>query len=296
MIGYILAAVALAGGSLASWYDLRTTEVPDLVPFATGMTGVIIHLIRSLVANNFSFLLSSLAVGTIFLAIGYACYLVGLWGGADALILGAIGYVLPELPSQFSALLSPLWPYQLTLILNIFLVGSVYSILYSIVLAWRKENRLQLVLDQFKERKKSIMLSASLVGGSLVAMSFYFVLMAQIRLVRVLERGLFFFSLFLLLVLTYYFLKGLEENEMKRKIPVAQLKEGDVLAQDVELEGGSLSSRKIQGLDKDEVEAIKQEKEKVMVKSGVCFIPTFPLAVLLTLAVGDLIYLFALSL
>lgn len=296
MIGYILAAVALIGGTLASWYDLRTTEVPDLISVVMALTGIGLHLAHSLIAGDFSFILSSLITGSSFLALGYAFYWVGLWGGADSLLFGAIGYLLPHLPTEFSPALSPLWPYQLTLVLNIFLIGSLYSIVYSLALTLRDKNVWDPVKVRFKEHKRSLILSTVLVGGSITAISLHLILSSSLKFMAVIQRSFLFFGLYIALICLYHFLKGLEENLMKRKIPVQRLEVGDVLAEDLKLESNDLSSRKIRGLNEEEVKAIKREKETVKIKSGVCFIPTFPLAVLVTLAAGDLIYLFALSL
>ncbi len=90
----------------------------------------------------------------------------------------------------------------------------------------------------------------------------------------------FFTSLFITLFWKYA--KVIENVAFRRKIAVAKLREGDVL----------FESKKWVGLTKEEVQKIKRTRKNVVIKEGVRFAPAFPLALVATYYLGNIILSF----
>jgi len=87
----------------------------------------------------------------------------------------------------------------------------------------------------------------------------------------------------LLLFLVWKFVKAVEEIAFKKRIPVSKLRVGDVL----------LESKVWEGVTGKELRAIKRSGKKfIWIKSGICFAPAFPLALLFTVYFGDGILFF----
>jgi len=87
----------------------------------------------------------------------------------------------------------------------------------------------------------------------------------------------------LILFLVWKFVKAVEEIAFKKRIPVSKLRVGDVL----------LESKVWEGITGRELRAIRKSGKKfIWIKSGVCFAPAFPLALLFTVYFGDGILFF----
>src|SRR3990172_11178014 len=89
-------ATAFVGSSIAAAWDLKTTEIPDQIPHAMIAIAIVVYAVQSLVEINFWPILLSLIAGGTLLGLGFLMYKSGQWGGGDAKILGAIGFLLPQ--------------------------------------------------------------------------------------------------------------------------------------------------------------------------------------------------------
>jgi len=289
MLSYIAIGIALFGSSIASYFDVKTTEVPDIIAIYMAILGVILNATRSFLTGNNTFILSSLIVGGIFTVIGAVKYYTKLWGGADFLILGALGFLIPVFPQGFSATLGP-WPYPVTLFLNILLVGCVYTIIYATVIALRKKEILSLFLKNMKSSGK-ILLGSSIAYIILIAlMTFFGVYISNTSygtiLPFLLKRTI---PYFLILIFLTVFLKTIQYDILDKRISTKKLKEGDVLANKVLLKNKTISADKIVGLTKEQVTQIRSEKKYVKITQGVPYVPVFPISIIITLFVGDII-------
>ena len=92
--------------------------------------GIIGNLIDSYLAWSYWPFLLSMIVGLLFLGIGFLMYFLGQWGGGDAKLLSAIGFLLPRLPPQFNPTL--FFPFPMSFFFNVFFVGAIYMILYAV--------------------------------------------------------------------------------------------------------------------------------------------------------------------
>src|SRR3990167_4793233 len=121
----IIIILAVAGSIIAGLWDLKTTEVPDPLPIGMVAAGVLFWVANWLLTGDSYSLMISLGVGTALLAAGLLMYRKGQWGGADAWILAAIGYMIPVYRGELFIV-----PY----LFNFMLVSIAYTVVYSLVI------------------------------------------------------------------------------------------------------------------------------------------------------------------
>jgi len=271
MLEFYAFVIALAGTLIASYYDLKTTEIPDLLPILMIVSGITLNFLDFLLTKNPENLFLSLINGIVFSAIGFSMYFAGQWGAGDAFLLAAIGFLIPK-----SFLIQEDFPFLFTYLANLFLLGSIYMIVYSILYTIKNKK----VIKTFKGQIKKF-------SWSIVILSFLFILLSSLFSLVVFGKivpKLISVScgITLLLIILWIFSKSVEKSFIKR-VPVSKLKVGDVL----------LESKRWDGITEREIKEIKKSGRKyVYIKSGICFAPAFPLALVFTMFYGNSIVLF----
>ena len=284
VLGYFLVLTGLAGSGLAGYFDLKTTEIPDEIPLAMVVLGVLTRFGYSLFTGDWSFFLLPAIIGGGFFGFGFLMYYSGQWGGGDAKILGAIGILMGTLPQGIAA--SSVFPLFMNLIVNVFLVGAAYIIIYGIIMAARDTR----IKDHFLKSLK----------GSVNEFIIFFVLILAVVGVNTYVFWANFGVLNLWLIggtaagvtgfyLLWKFLKSVERVGFNKKISTKNLREGDMLGEDIKKL--KLSKKLIRGLTKEEISKIRKHKKTIWIREGVRFAPVFPIAVLTTIFFGNLIVL-----
>jgi len=275
---------------LASYFDLKTGEIPEKLTRGLIVIIIIIAMIHSLYTLDSSFLLTSVVVGTSFFILGYIMFYLGEWGGGDVKLLAGIGCSLGLLSSMnyftelsSSTYLEGIFPYYVDYFINLAIVSSPYVIIYSFLLGLMKP----MVFEEFTgycKKKSSIML---------ILLSFApFLLVLNLGMNRLALVYLFI----PLLVLISLYLKAVEEIALQKTIDVNELKEEDVLANDLIVDGRKVASkRNMEGLDRNQIIEIKRLASEgkisgsIKVRWGIRFAPILFLAFLLTLIFGDVL-------
>ncbi len=277
VIQIISVATALLGSSIAAIWDLKTTEVPDQLPYTMIAIALLLFGYQSFVDWSYKPIINSIIPGLAFLAFGFAMYYLGQWGGADALLLSAIGFLLPGFPNYSQTMFS----YPLTFFLNLFLVGAIYMLLYAVAIAILNKN----IFSKFSNDLKA---SSRLILFGSIGLFILFLSVNQYISKAFLPLNNLFVSSIVPLVLTlslfmiWRFAKAVENYGFKKKIPVSKLKIGDML----------LEEKKLIGITEEQLRKIKRSgKRYVMIKEGVRFAAAFPLALFVTLLYGDAIFL-----
>lgn len=264
--------VAFIGSIYAAIWDLRTTEIPDEIPHAMIAFALIFYAIQSVIESNYWIFLNSLLAGGIIFALGFIMYYAGQWGGGDAKVLAAIIFLLPVSTGSI--------PFPLIYLMNVFVVGAAYMIIYSFALALMNRKIFSAFFVDVKKQKAVIAL------GSLALFAVFAVINYEI--LALLSYPINFVSLFgdsliplvgfLGLYVIWRFAKAVEDIGFKRKIPLSKLKVGDVL----------IDSKLWEGITTRQLKKIKKSgKRFVWIKEGVRFAPAFPLALAFTLIYGD---------
>ncbi|MBI2547127.1 MAG: prepilin peptidase [Candidatus Aenigmarchaeota archaeon] len=278
-INYIPLATAFIGTIIAAIWDLKTTEVPDQLPYIMIGIGLLFYGYQSIIEMSIWPIANSLIYGLAFLGFGGFMYYMGQWGGADAFILSALGFLLPVAPLGFT---NTIFQFPISYFINVFLVGSVYMLLYAVVFALKNK---RIFSDFYMGMKAN---SRMILASSLVTLIVFFVaslittqlIYQSLDIMKALLYSLYPFVSVALIYAVLKFVKAVEIHGFKRQIPISQLKVGDML----------LSERKLIGVTKEDIKTLRKSGKKyVDIKLGVPFAVAFPVALLVTLLYGDLI-------
>ncbi len=95
-------------------------------------------------------------------------------------------------------------------------------------------------------------------------------------LTTIVPGSLFLAVMLLALMLFWRYALAVENNVFKRKVHTSNLKVGDVLIDEKWL-----------GVTQEDIEKLKKEKDYVMIKDGVRFVPVFAITIVVTLLWGN---------
>ncbi|MDI6798625.1 MAG: prepilin peptidase [Candidatus Aenigmarchaeota archaeon] len=269
-------ATALVGSSLAGLCDLKTTEIPDEIPYAMIAIALILYGIQSYLQWSYWPLLNSLIAGLSLLGFGFMMYYLGQWGGGDAKTLSAIGFLIPT-SELFPELI---FPFPFSYLINVFLIGAAYMLIYAFVLSLINRKIISKFVKDLKSTSNVLLVGSVFLFVFLVGINWYLINFFQTRfdLVLILRSSIFPVIATLGLFAIWKFARSVEDVGFKRTIPISKLKVGDVLEQNKLWEGIT---------EKELIKIKKSGKKYVRIKEGVRFAPAFPLALLFTLYFGD---------
>lgn len=237
---------------IAAVFDLRSEmgDVPDVFAATAVAGGVILHTAQSYVVGSWNPLIYSLGVGAIFSAYGWFAYWKGMWGGADAFALSALGFGAPFMTLSLAGAVRQ----SVSMIINIVLVASIYTLVFSAARAYRTEGFTQKLREKLYSERKRIFLE---LGLAFVVFGF---------LKPVPAAGMY--ALIAGSVFLFRFLKVVEECALTEEVDADELEGGEVL-----------KGERIRGVTEEE---IKDMDGTVEVMHGLRFVPVFPAALLLT--------------
>lgn len=285
MLQMIPFVVALIGSSIAAWWDLRTTEIPDEIPYAMIAIALIFYGTQALLAWSYWPIVNSAAAGLAFFGFGFAMYYLGQWGGGDAKLLASIGFLLPSLSGLgFFSGLNLVFPFPASYLFNVFFVGAGYMLIYAFVLAVLNRK----IITRFKRDVKAVsnvfLTGSAALFFALIAINWGLYTYFQIRLnlSLIATNSILLTAATIGIFLIWKFVRAVENVGFKKRVPLRKLRVGDVL----------LSSKLWEGITEKKLRKLKKSGRKyVTVKSGVRFAPAFPLALMFTFYFGDGIFL-----
>jgi len=283
MIEYLLLAVAIIGSVIASYTDIKIREVSNTLSF--GMIGVLLLLrvFYAVMKSDFGSLWGVLIVGAAFLGVGMVFFYTRQWGGADVKMLVAYGVGFGTLIGGIRPLHMAIWPFAMTLLLNLFIAAAVYSVGFAVWLAWKTPKAIH-------DYRASVNNVEYVVGATVFLAALMLSFIYPVFIWILFLPGLWFLIKFLTVV---------QKNCMYKLKKVGELVEFDVPDGDVEVDGGLIvNSKDPNGMSRAQVkEIIKLAKKgklpkKMNVKWGVPLVPVFPVSLLISLFYGDLLYTF----
>ena len=275
-------ATAFVGSSIAAIWDLKTTEIPDQIPYIMMAVALVAYGVQAYAESNYWIILNSLIAGLSFLGFGFLMYYFGQWGGGDAKLLSAIGFLLPTAPSGFSNLL---FPFSLSFLFNLFLVGAAYMLVYASILAMMNTKIIERFISDVKSSSNIFVLGSMPLFLIFVILN---LLISNFLSIRINAEFLINNSVLPLIATIFIFViwkfaKAVEEVGFKKKIPIQKLRVGDVPEY----------FKLWEGITDKELRKIKSSGKKIIwIKEGIRFGGAFPLALLFTLYFGDGILLF----
>ena len=268
---------------VASLFDLDTTDVPDIFCATAVVGGIMLHFLASrplqpeiilsyISVNGLSAMASiqglatiaagigeplfySLVTGLIFSVLGWTAYFRGMWGGADAFALSALGFGAPY--AGTASILGPL-----NLFVNIAIAGFIYVMGFTLYKSYQHPEVYRKTLESLKEEKRRVGLELAALGVFSVFLHFQQM------------PALIFSGIFVFMVILSRFLEVVQDEAFYRTVSSEELEPGDVAAP------GQGFGEKIVGLTEEDIEEIDEEEFEI--REGVPFMPVFVLALLLT--------------
>ncbi len=264
----ILVIVTFSVLLIASYTDLKTREVPDLLSYGFIFVALGIRTIFS-IELGWEILVSGIAGLAAAFCISALFYYSHQWGGADSKLLMGMGMVIGisipftqesfDLPIYFVAML---------------ILGAIYALFWMGYKAFKDSMFIENARSEIKNKVKL----------------HYF----AIAITLILGVVTFFYPLFWMFIpfpigMFYLltFVSVIEKNNFLKKIPLSHLTEGDWLAEPINYKGKNLvNSRTLSKEDLDLLKTYKGKIKMVKVKEGIPFIPSFLLAYIF-LVVGE---------
>jgi len=283
MLDILLIIITVIWLTFASISDLKTREVPDWISFSLIIIAVAFLLIQVISERSLKLLINPLIFGITFTIIAYTMYYTKQWGGGDTKLLIPLGIIFSTYPelNYFNPILN--FPFPMILLINIFVIGTLYCLFYSFYLAIKHKERF---IKEFKKNEfKKAKIIAVILALSLVIITIYLPY----------PKNILFLLLALLMLITPYliaFVKSVEKSCMLEKVSTSKLTEGDWVMEDIYHNKKLILSKNNLGVTRNEIEIIKKIKKEVLVKNGLPFIPSFLIAVIVSLIFGSLFFPF----
>jgi len=280
---WVLVVVGLVWLITAVICDIRTKEIPDWLNFSLIAMALGIRGIGAISMMDYMYFVWGLIGFAIFFVIACGMYYTRQWGGGDAKMLMALGALLATASNLGIFMPNLDIPFLASLIINLLVIGAAYGILSGLAIGiwkWKK-----LYKELMKQDKTLLIIGMSI--GILVA----------------LFGGIFggsFWLLFLILGLVFavfvklvFILKGVEACCMFKNVKIKDLMEGDWIQGDVKKGRKIILKYKRLGIDLKDINKLKRNNIKsVIVKEGVPFLPAFLIAYIVTIIIGNFIFIF----
>jgi Flp pilus assembly protein protease CpaA len=260
---YFLFGLALIWCVFAAVYDIRKREVPNWLSFSLIAFALAYRAFYAAGFDDWMFFLWGLAGFGVFVVLGNLFYYSKMFAGGDAKLLMGLGAVLPlESWMDFVYVGGGF-------VLLMFVVGAVYSIVYSafIAVAHRKMFGKEFSKNIRNRKYWGVVFFALLL---FVAVFSAFSIPFGWWIIPI----LFSFLLFLMVV----YLKSVEVCMIKLVNP-GNLTEGDWIVGDIRLKG-YVVRKTVHGLSIEDIKHLRKAGKKIYVKEGVPFVPAILIAFL----------------
>lgn len=252
---FVLAFIALI---FAVAQDLKTREIANWLNFSLLSAALAYRALYSLYYSDLHFFLLGL-VGTLFFAsVAYVLYYTHAFAGGDAKLLIALGAVLPFTNVH------DLIIYGLGFVFALFVLGSLYSLVYTFFL----------VRGNFRAYQKAF-------ATHLTRLRYFFFILACLGILGCvflfsisLTLAFVFLSVCVIVPLIYVHARAVEQTCMIKRISATRLTEGDWLEQDVSV-GTRIIRKSVHGLSLEDIALLRKARKSVYIKEGIPFSPAF---------------------
>lgn len=276
---------ALGFSIAASYFDLKTGEIPDKFTIGLVIVALAMRGVFSVFLGDFNYLFDGVVVGALFFGFGALLFYTGGWGGGDAKLIAGIGaalggFMAPTLIDASFAMFPPFFGFFVALSL----AAIPYSLLYALMLSLKSPK----VFGLTKERIIHNWFLLALVLSASLSLWIILKPFSPLLTFAIVSPVIFF----LLLMFT----RSVEEVAMQKTVAIKDLREGDMVVEDIVVKGKKIASKRdMDGLSKEALKELKAAKglpEKVKIKWGIKFAPAFPIAILLSPIWASIVYFF----
>jgi len=287
IIDIILIITGFIGLVIASISDIKTREVPDWLSYSLIIIGLTLRLFYTLTYKEWSYFIQGLIGFSIFFIIANLMYYTKQWGGGDSKLLMGLGVLFATYPKILLNYFQPnlTIPFLLILWINILFVGAFYGLIYAIILTIKNRKNFLIKVKKLLKRKRIINITRiTLVISVLFFISTFLIKDRIINLI-------FLATAFLVISFPYIwiFTKSIEKVCMYHYIQTKNLTEGDWIEDKNLREKFRISNL---GIEKKQINLLMKSKiKKVLVKEGIPFVPSFLIALIISLIFGNVILL-----
>ncbi len=253
---YFLVIVAFIWLVFATFVDLKKREVPDWISYSLVAIGIGSRLIYSLITSDFNYILWGLIGFGVFFAFANLMYYTKQWGGGDSKLLMGLGAMFGNFNIELFYAHYTL-PFIVTILVNIFIAGTVYGIFYAMFLGLKNFDKVVNQINKTNFMQVKIFSSAVL----LLAIVSFFIFEGSFRVYAIM---LLFAALFAFIVL--FFMKLVEDSSLYKLVLVGKLTEGDWLAANVIVRKKVICHARNIGLTKKDIIDLKKNNvRKVLI-------------------------------
>ncbi len=260
---------------IASFTDIKTREVPDIVSYGGIFAGIGIRLFFSAAAWSSSFIVEGFLGFVFAFIIAQLMYKLRQWGGGDSKMLIALGILL--------GVRLDLGHVSVAFILNLLVAGAVYGICWSAYLGIKHRHVIAPKLRDVWNKTLMLRIAAYSLFLVLFAASFFMDMPS-----KAVALILAFTSIGLLFL--WVLMKSIEDTAFLKKVSVERLAEGDWIAKAVKVKYRIVCSPADFGVSKKQIAELKKLMVRtVWIKEGIPFIPSFLIAFIASLTVGNVL-------
>lgn len=245
--------------------DLRTREIANWLNFSLLTIALLYRGGYALVYHDSLFFLYGLGGMLFFTMLAYVLYYGHAFAGGDAKLLMALGPILPF--SSFSDYIVLGFGF----IFALFLLGSLYSLAYTLPLVIRKRKTFGPSFRHTLRHSSAFSIGCCLLG----------VLTGILFLWYDVWYAVAFFAAFCALPFLYSYARSIEQVCFIKRVPASRLTEGDWIIHDVRV-GKYLIKANVHGLSRHDIARLRRANRTVTLKEGIPFSPAFLLAFVAT--------------
>ncbi|MEM4153132.1 MAG: A24 family peptidase [Candidatus Pacearchaeota archaeon] len=267
----------------ASITDIKKREVPNWLSFSLIAIALTIRGLAALITLQFYYFVYAIISLVLFFSLSAILYYTKFFGGGDAKLLIALAiafattplYLSKTTPNQVNIFSEP---FLLGFLINIFTIGSIYSIIFVIFFAIKNKKKFSKEFKKIFDQTKTLRTSFLILASISLIISFFF--------------NVFFLIFILTLTFPYIYItiKAAENTSMIKKVSPSNLTEGDWLVQPIKLKNQKINPS-VHGLSKRDIVLLKKHNKKVLIKYGLPFVPVFLISLICTILFGDLLIL-----
>jgi len=294
MIQIALLIITLLAVAYAIYTDIKFRYIDVWLCWSLLGIGLLGNGILSLVRSDAKYIIFSISGAAIFYAISLARYYLGELGGGDARFFAALAAAVPLYPSKLLAFLSPklaVWPFLVTLFLNILLLGIGYQLFYLLMRALTRWKRFSHAFRRFYHKYRL----AFIAGLGLLLLPLLAIFLGRIPIM--IASALVGFYWFVLLL--YAFSVSVEAVMIFEARPSdPRIEEGDKPVKEIRVDGKLVYKPKRTGLSTEDLRRLRALENlgkigKLTFKEGVPYAPAFLIGLLFSILFGDLLVVIA---
>lgn len=259
----------LVGMITACVQDLKRTEVDNWLNFLLFTGGSTFIIFSAIFSRDYWILIFGLFSFFVLFLLSEIVYRARIFAGGDYKLLIAMFAIFAEV--GFLQTILNIGVFIFLLLVS----GSVWGLCFSFFVYAKNFSSVNKEMKKFFKMKAAVM--GLIISGFFLAFSF-------------LEFLFLFIALFIIFsIFIFIFVKSIENKVMIKFVSVKDLREGDWLISDVKVRGKVIHA-KWEGLNRKEINMLKNYKGKVKIKSGIPFVPSFLLAFLAFWFLKNLIF------